>query len=103
MTAQLEVNNFANANINDSQEALVAALELALVENLDGHNRGIFYGTLRIVSTASGVPKIIDLHVKILIPVRVERLFDHAGGMSLLAIDRNHSERIWETKDLALG
>ena len=39
--AQLQVNDIVHFNVDDSKEALVPLLELALVEDLDGNHRGI--------------------------------------------------------------
>jgi hypothetical protein len=47
MAAQFEINNLADSDIYYTQKALVTALELALVEDLDGDDRRVLYGTLR--------------------------------------------------------
>lgn len=43
MATQLEVNHIRDTNVDHTQEALVPFLELALVEDLDGNDRGIFH------------------------------------------------------------
>lgn len=52
MSAQFEVNDLANSDIDDTEEALVAALELALVKDLDGHHRRVLDGAAVYVSSA---------------------------------------------------
>ena len=42
MTTQFQVNGVANANVDNSEESLIATLELALVKDLNGDNRGLF-------------------------------------------------------------
>lgn len=43
MPSQLQVQHVAHTNVDDSKETLIALLELALVEDLDGNNRGILH------------------------------------------------------------
>lgn len=43
MPSQLQVQHIAHTNVDDSKETLIALLELALVEDLDGNNRGILH------------------------------------------------------------
>lgn len=38
MSAQFEVNDLTNSDIDDTEEALIATLELALIKDLDGYN-----------------------------------------------------------------
>lgn len=45
----------------------------------------------------------MNVHVKVLIPVRVERLLDHTGGVRLVCVDSEDCERIWESEDIAFG
>lgn len=44
-----------------------------------------------------------DSHVEALIPVRVQCLLDDTRSVGLLCIDGDDGERVWQTKDLALG
>ena len=41
MTTQVEVDNIADTNIDDTKEALVPLLELPLVKDLDCNHRGV--------------------------------------------------------------
>ena len=41
MTPELQVYNIADFHVHDSEEALVAFLELALIKNLNSDNRGV--------------------------------------------------------------
>jgi len=43
------------------------------------------------------------LHIKALIPIRIQGLLDDAGRVGLLCIHRNDRKWVRETKDLALG
>lgn len=45
MTSQLQVKYIVDAHVYDSEETLVALLELALVEYLHCNDRGIFHST----------------------------------------------------------
>ena len=86
MATQLQINNLADSDIDNTEEALVTTFELALIKDLDGHNRRVLYG-----------------NVKVLVPIRVEGLLDHAGGVSLLRIDSDYCERVGKPEDLAFG
>lgn len=44
----------------------------------------------------------VYLHFKGFVPVRVDGLLDDGCRVRLFAIDRHHSERIWETEQVAL-
>lgn len=44
----------------------------------------------------------MDLHVKVLVPIRVQRLLDHARRVGLLAIDGDDGKRVRQTKDVPL-
>ena len=46
---------------------------------------------------------LVDIHIEILVPVGVERLFDYARRVSLLAIHCDHREWIGESEHLSLG
>jgi hypothetical protein len=43
MTAQFQIKHIANTDINNPEEALVPSLELALIEDLNSDDRGIFH------------------------------------------------------------
>lgn len=38
----------------------------------------------------------VDLHVKGLVPIRVQRLLDHLGSFRLLSPNGRHGERVWK-------
>jgi len=42
MSTQLEVNHIGDTNVDHAQEALIPLLELALVKDLNGNDRGVF-------------------------------------------------------------
>lgn len=42
-------------------------------------------------------------HIKTLIPVRIQRLLNHAGGVRLFCIDGNDSEGVREAEHITLG
>ena len=86
LAAELEVYDLGDADIDNAEEALVALLELLLVEDLDGDDG-----------------RVSDGDVKRVVPVGVERLFDHRGGVCLLAVDGDNRKRVWEAKDIALS
>lgn len=44
-----------------------------------------------------------DLHIKTLVPIGIQGLPDDAACVGLLCIHRNNCERVWKTKDFALG
>ena len=44
MSTEFQVKHVADAHIDDPKKALVALLELALVEYLDGNDRGLLDG-----------------------------------------------------------
>lgn len=44
----------------------------------------------------------VNSHVKVLIPVRVQRALHHRGGVNLLAVDRDNSERVGQAEDVPL-
>lgn len=44
-----------------------------------------------------------SLHIKTLIPVRIQRLLNHAGGVRLFCIDGNDGEGVREAKHITLG
>ena len=52
MATKLEVEDIPHANVDDTQEALVPTLELALVEYLDGNDRVFLHGAGRTLSGA---------------------------------------------------
>jgi hypothetical protein len=43
-----------------------------------------------------------DIHVKGLVPVRVESLLDHARRVRLLSVDGDNGEGVRQAKDVAL-
>ena len=44
-----------------------------------------------------------DPHVKALVPVRIQGFLNDRGGMGLLCIDSDDSERIGETENVSFG
>ena len=45
MTAKLEVDHICDTDVDHAQKTLIPFLELALVEDLDGNDGGIFHET----------------------------------------------------------
>lgn len=45
MSTKLKVKDFSDTNVHNPKEALIASLELALIEDLDGDDGGIFDGS----------------------------------------------------------
>ena len=45
MTTKLEVDDIADFDVDDAEETLIALLELALVEDLDGDDRRLLHDT----------------------------------------------------------
>lgn len=86
LASELEVEDVSDADVDDTEEALVALLELLLVKDLDGDDG-----------------RIGDVDVEAVVPVGVQGLFDDRGGVGLLSVDGDDGERIRETKDIALG
>ncbi|KAI3481094.1 hypothetical protein L1887_56668 [Cichorium endivia] len=86
LSAKFEVENVGDADVDHAQEALIALLELLLVEDLDSDDGGVGDGDIEAV-----------------VPVRVERLFDDGRGMGLLSVDGDDGERIGKTEDITLG
>lgn len=101
MSSKLQVDNVGNPYIDHTQEALVALLELALIEDLDSNNG-------RVLDISDAKDEMMQqekgrcLHVKALVPVRVQRLLEDTGGVCLLRIYCYDSKRIWEAENLAL-
>jgi hypothetical protein len=48
MATKLKIKNITNPDINDTEKSLISSLELALIENLDGDNRGVLHCTREI-------------------------------------------------------
>jgi hypothetical protein len=96
VTAGVQVDDRAYADIDNSEEALVLLLELLLVEDLHRED-ALFVDLPALLSAWSGVYSVeYDVHVEALVPVGVQRLLDDARGARLLAIDRGHGEGIGE-------
>jgi len=79
-------------------------LKLALVKDLDCDDARVLDGAVKGVSDRGrhGTFDLDDSHVKVFIPVRVERSLDDRGCVDLLSVDANNSKRVRETQNIAL-
>lgn len=105
ITAGVEINHAANAHIDNAQEALILLLELLLVEDLDRKNALLGHTPVcpsarfhTATESGEGV-----LHIKALVPVRIQRLFDHARGLRLFPADGSNRKGIWKAEQHTLG
>ena len=57
MSAQFEVNDLADSDIDDTEEALITTLELALIKDLDGYDRRVLDGAAVYVPSAQKITK----------------------------------------------
>lgn len=94
ITAGIEIDDIADSDIDNAEKALVLLLELLLVEDLDGEDAVFCDSPVGAVSTSSAISERHYVHIKALIPVRVERLLYYARSPSLLAVDRGDGERV---------
>ena len=97
VSSRIQVNDAANAHIDNAQKALILLLELLLVEDLDCENALLGdFPVLPSVQPICHTSSPSHPHVKALVPIRVERLLDHARGSRLLAADSR--DRKWVRK-----
>jgi hypothetical protein len=95
ISAYVQINHVANADIDDSEKPLVLLLELLLIKNLYC-KYAVFSGFPGRVVSPHCV--IIDeprhLHVENLVPVRVQCFLDDGGRSCLLAADCRNCEGV---------
>ena len=94
ITTCVKIDNIANADIDDSKEALVLLLELLLVKDLNGENAVLSGSPSLVLPRAAPGCDRSYAHIKDLVPVRVERLLDNRSGPGLFATNRGDSERV---------
>lgn len=96
ITTDVQINDTAESDIDDTEESLVLFLELLLVEYLNC--KDAFLGRFPVVrvslSRALRVTATANAQVKALIPVRIQRLFDDTRRFGLLAIDGRDGEGV---------
>lgn len=102
MATELKVDHIADFDVDDTEEALVALLELALVEDLDRNDRVLLDSTKTMLDKRNA-GKRPDGHVEGLVPVRVEGLLHDARGVGLFCVDGDDCEGVRQAEDLALG
>jgi len=106
VTAKFKVQNIANTDINDAKETLIPPFELALIEYLNCYDRG-FVGdgaSVCFVQKPEGrLFRNAGLHIKALIPIRIQSLLHYTGGVGLFRVDGNDSEGVREPEDITLG
>lgn len=98
VTASVQVNDRANADVDYAEKALVLLLELLLIKDLHRQNALFVYPPVDAVSRGTTFADVwwCGVHVEALIPVGVQRLLDHTRSARLLAIDRGHGEGVRE-------
>lgn len=103
ITAGVKINNAANSNIDDTQEALVLFLELLLVEDLDREDALLGHPSVCPLARHNHDGQRGDaVQVEALVPVWVQCLFDHTRRLGLLAADGSNSEGVWKAEHIAL-
>lgn len=85
VSASVKIYYRPDADVDDTQEALVLLLELLLVKYLN--RQDAFF---------------VHSHVEALVPIGVQRLLDDARGARLLAIDGGYGEGVGKSKHIAL-
>lgn len=98
ISAGIQVNHTSNAYVDHAQKALILLLELLLIEDLYRKYALVIDSPVCIVSLRLLSPAtLISVHVKTLVPIRIQRLLDDASRARLLAADGSHREWVWES------
>lgn len=94
ITANVQINDISNPDIDNPQEALIFLLELLLVEYLDSQY-AIFCGPPKVVLTSLLLyDDVRRSHVEYLIPIRIQGLFDDMSCASLFSTDCSNSKGV---------
>jgi hypothetical protein len=97
-TAMLEVENIANASMNHTKASVLLSFQLAVVEYLDGYHGGATCNHA-IYDNFSQVPipqhRYEHIHVKALIPERVQRSLGQVRRVCLFCIDGEDGKTVW--------
>lgn len=101
VTSHLQIDDIGDTNVDNAQEALIPLLELALVEDLYRNDGRVFHGSAKTVRRELN-RCLGSLHVKALIPVRIQSLLDHACSMCLLSIHSDDRKRVRQAENFTL-
>lgn len=76
MASELEIDNIASTNVDDTEETLISSFELALVKDLNCNDRSLCNIAIEIRGgvSESGMGQRVGwkyLHVEILVPIRI--------------------------------
>lgn len=91
-----EVNKVSDTNVYDAQESLILFLELFLVEYLNCQYAVFSDAPTTELALRFALICTIHVHLKRLVPVWVQGLFDDLSRLRLLAINCCYRERIRE-------
>ena len=105
MSPEFEIENIADSNVDDTKETLVAALKLALVEDLHSNHRRVLHHTVRwsVISKLKKRSYISRSQVEALIPIRIQSLLDDTGRVGLFRVNGDNCKGIRKSEDIALG
>ena len=100
VSASVKIYYRPDADVDDTQEALVLLLELLLVKYLNRQDAFFVHSPIPCVSVERKRRRVwlwwraCNVHVEALVPIGVQRLLDDARGARLLAIDGGYGEGV---------